>query len=217
MKPERARNESPRNGPNSKRSTSPNSRRGSQQRGGTKAPSLPKRAAAWQAALALVSESASLEDLRGPLGAMLRDGAARLALVLLLAADQPSFDVMASLDADSPAADREDVLRLAREASAAVASFFYLELLQAGLPQNFAIDALQVLGESLPGGGLPVAQMTRYLGAVDVAVELANAAATLFEAPGDGETLAAAMAATIEELKVRLRQAARVVTSSAGL
>ncbi|MEJ7731410.1 MAG: hypothetical protein WKG00_19615 [Polyangiaceae bacterium] len=166
--------------------------------------------------MAQVSESASLEDLR-PLGAMLRDGAARLALVLLLSADQPSFDLMACLDAESPAADRDDVARLAREASAAVASFFYLELLQAGLPQNFAIDALQVLGDALPGGGLPVTQMTRYLGAVDVGVELANAAATLFESPADSEAMAAAMTATIEELRVRLRQAARVVTSSAGL
>jgi hypothetical protein len=176
-----------------------------------------RRSAAWVGAIASLPEGASLEAVQGPVGAMLRDGAARLALMLLLAVDQPSFDLMAVLDHDSAPSDREDVERLGREASACVASLFYEQLMEAGLPQNLAIDALQYTGGALPGGGLPIAEITRYLSVDDPGAELAKVAATVLEARDDATRLAEMLSPLVDDLCTRLCEAAALVTRSAGL
>jgi hypothetical protein len=177
---------------------------------------LPRRTAALVSALAALPEGASVDAIRVPIGCFLRDASARLAIALVLSVDEPSFDVMTAIDAAATPSERADVQRLLREATACVAALFYVELLEADLPQNVAIDTLQNVGDSLPGGALPVAEISRYLGAEDVAAELASAAGSVVDAD-DPTDLASALGSPLFDLRERLRAVAAQVKRAVGL
>jgi hypothetical protein len=177
---------------------------------------LPRRTAALVSALAALPEGASVDAIRVPIGCFLRDASARLAIALVLAVDEPSFDVMTAIDAGATTSERADVQRLLREATACVAALFYVELLEADLPQNVAIDTLQNVGDALPGGALPVAEISRYLGAEDVAAELASAAGSVVDAE-DPTDLASALGSPLFDLRERLRAVAAHVKRAVGL